>query len=229
MRDWGTGFVLLLFVMTAAQAADMRVAPTRLFFAPEQRVQDVLIANPGGQPLLVELQAFHWSAAPLEPAEEVVLSPPIVQIPPGESAVVRVGFRGAKREACETSYRLWLTEVPQGPTPGKPVLLRTRMDLPIFRLQAKDCHADLHALLNAEQHQLNVENRGNAHALMQKLTLRHDRGETPVVMSSLGYVLPGEKREFPVPMNARLDQVRWLELVVETPDKSLTLPIKARP
>lgn len=229
MRVWAIRLALVFTAVATAQAADMRVAPTRLFFAPNQRVQDITIGNPGEQPLLVELQAFHWTDEPLSAAEEVVLSPPIVQIAGGDTAVVRVGFRGVPQGACETTYRLWVTEVPQETARGEPVQMRTRMDLPIFRFSAKDCQPALKAHWDTASKQIRVENAGTAHVLIQKLRLRHENGETPVAIPSLGYVLPGGSRTFAAPADDKLFEANWLDLVVQTSDATYTLVIKPRP
>ncbi len=229
MRVWAFSLALVLFAISSAQAADMRVAPTRLFFAPNQRVQDITIGNPGQQPLLVELQAFHWTDQPPSAAEDVVISPPIAQIAGGDTAVVRVGFRGSPTAACETTYRLWVTEVPQETVRGEPVQMRTRMDLPIFRFSAKDCQPALQARWEPASKQIRVENSGTAHVLIQKLRLRYEGGEMPVAIPSLGYVLPGGSRTFTVPADNNLVGANWLDLIAQTSDATYTLVIKSRP
>ncbi len=224
--------LLAMALYTAAasvNAADIQVAPTRLFFAPQERVKDLTISNPGQRPLLVELQAFHWKSDSREPAADVIISPPIMRIASGESAVARVGFRGVAPADCETTYRLWATEIPAETRPGQPVQIRSRMDLPIFRYTASDCEPKLQAVWLPATRQLRIDNLGNAHALVQKLRLRYSGGETEVRMTSLGYVLPGTQRQFKVPAVPGLDESPWLEALADTPGDTLTLIIKPRP
>ncbi len=220
---------LLIAAAMSVQAADMQIAPTRLFFAPDERVKDITIGNPGERPLLVELQAFHWKTQSRVPADDVIISPPIAQIPAGESAVIRVGFRGSSSGRCEATYRLWVTEVPQKTAQGLPVQMRTRMDLPIFRANERGCEPRLLAAWDPVNRQLNINNEGTAHTLVQELLLRYAGGEVAVPVPTLGYVLPGSSRDFRVPADAGLDASSWLELVAQTPGETVNLIIKPRP
>lgn len=214
------------------QPADMRVAPTKLRFDAEDRVQPLLIANPGESPILVELQAFQWSQADgrreLTKAPEVILSPPVAEIGAGSSVTVRVGFRHSPQvTVCESAYRLWLTEVPRSSTTS-PVRMRTRMDLPVFRQNSADCKPKLSAYLRPSTSDIVIRNDGSEHVLIQDIALQGALGEHAVPLPSLGYLLAGSAREFQVlmPEGKTLNGANFKQVLLGTSRQKYTVTLE---
>lgn len=207
-RSWAAA-ALALLIMGPLSAADLRVSPTRLNFAPGQAVQTLLLSNPGSTPLLVETAAFAWhesqAQSSLAPTPDLIVSPPIVEIPAQGQVQMRLGFRPGSlpADACELSYRLWVTEVPRAQQNQGPLRLRTRISLPVFRQLAQSCSPQL--VWSWAPGQVELRNQGNGHAQLQDLVLRDTQRQWQLQTPALGYLLPGEYWQLRLPPGWRPD------------------------
>lgn len=205
----GLAAALIFGILPTAGAADLRISPTRLGFAPHQTVQTLTLSNPGSAPLLVETAVFAWNAgqAPdsLQPTSDLIVSPPIVDIPAQGQVQLRLGFRPTSlpANACELSYRLWVTEVPKVQQVQGPLRLRTRVSLPVFRQFAKNCDPQL--AWSWRPGQLELRNLGNGHAQLQDLMLVQNNTQWQLQTPKLGYLLPGEQWQLQLPKDWRPD------------------------
>lgn len=194
---------LALLVCVSADAADLRVSPTRLEFAEGEAVRTLTINNPGPVPVLIETQAFTWLSTQdqgqLQPTKDLIVSPPIVEIPGQGQKQLRLGFRPASgaRQSCELSYRLWVTEVPRAGTQPGPLRLRTRLSLPVFRQLDAGCEPQLG--WSWDSGSVVIHNHGDGYAQLQDLTLLTPGQRWPLDQPSLGYLLPGERWQIQLP------------------------------
>lgn len=206
----GLAAALIFAVIQAAGAADLRISPTRLAFAPDQSVQTLTLSNPGSTPLLVETAVFVWNSGQdqnsLHPTRDLIVSPPIFDIPAQGQVQLRLGFRPASlpANACELSYRLWVTEVPKGQQVQGPLRLRTRVSLPVFRQLAKNCRPQL--AWSWTPGQLELRNQGSGHAQLQDVMLVQNNTQWQLQTPQLGYLLPGEHWQLQLPEDWRPDR-----------------------
>lgn len=128
-------FAVLLLAAATAPATTLSVAPTRLELAPDRPAAAVTVTNDGKAPVLVQVETFAWRASPatadLEPTRELLAVPPLLRLAPGEKQLVRVARRSNTPLQVEETYRLLVSEVPEGGERGG-VRLALRLSLPVF-------------------------------------------------------------------------------------------------
>nr|MBV6630474.1 molecular chaperone [Oceanococcus sp. HetDA_MAG_MS8] len=210
MLPLGRGFFAVAALLTATgavQAADLRISPTRLGFTAQQTVQTLTLSNPGATPVLVETAAFDWATSPksLKATRDLIVSPPIVEVPPQGQVQLRIGFRPSSppQGVCELSYRLWVTEVLRAQQAQAPLRLRTRISLPVFRQVGVGCKPEL--TWSWSPGQVELSNQGNGHAQLQELLLVDHRQQWRLQAPPLGYLLPGEQWQLRLPEDWRPD------------------------
>ncbi len=113
------------------------ISPVLIELSPAQRVVSVTISNPSEQAMNFQVETLTWSqpggANHFEPTEDLLVAPPIAEIPPQASQIFRVTLRRPLSGTAEQAYRLVLEDVSEAlnPEPGV-VAIRFRHNLPVY-------------------------------------------------------------------------------------------------
>jgi fimbrial chaperone protein len=135
--------LLVAGALFAASVQAVTVSPVRVELSPARRVATVSITNSSDQPISFQAETLTWSqqdgADRYEPTDELLVAPPIAEIPPQSSQIFRVALRGPLAETGERAYRLVLEDVSEilAPQPGT-VAIRFNHNLPVFAVSAND-------------------------------------------------------------------------------------------
>lgn len=207
LRSLSLGVLALLGLAQAAQAFQVR--PVRLELGSRVAASQLVVHNPGQRPLLLQAQAFDWDQENgeerLAPSQALIVNPPIFEIAPGASQVVRVGLRRAVESGVERSHRIWLSQVPTPEDADAGVQLLLRVSLPVFVTGTATP-----AALPQWQRQgqtLALHNGGGRHLQVRALQLVSDAGET----ASFGpcYALPGQQCRWALPPGWAAETTRF--------------------
>ena len=214
----------ICFVMLScgglAQAAELGISPLRVGLAPHQNSGNVNIVNHGNEPIAMQVEAFAWTQdgrLDLHSETEAVLAvPPIFELAPGETQLIRVGLLAPRDALQEVAYRLVMTELkpPKVSSDNRGLRMRTRISIPVFVSPEAEPHPilglDNFVIVDGMVH-FRLYNRGNTHVRLERLQLLGDGGrETASVQDLATYLLPGVSREFVLrmPDHGRVGRVR---------------------
>ena len=194
-----------------ARAGSIEVAPVLVEMVAPTLSSVLTVNNRGSFPVSAQIRAFAWgqdkSGDTLTPTRELLVSPPIFQIPSGASQMVRILLRqppGAK----DTAYRLLIDELPAPDSPDT-VHLALRISLPVFaRPHLRTAPAmQWHTLPSGRNKaEIVAVNTGSAAERVSDLTLALDRrdGWKAVALTN-AWVLPGTERHWQVPTASPVD------------------------
>ena len=191
--------------LAEADAASLSVSPIRVEVLQPATSGNVTLRNESGRPLVGQVRVFEWALRDgkdhFTPTDQVIASPPIVQLAPGSDALVRLlRLTGAPVDG-EKAYRLVIDEVPNANrVRNMGVNLAVRYALPLFFVNP-----------DASQSKLvwTIENRSG-----RKVLVSANSGDRSVRISDLaiggvkiapglaGYVLGRSERVFELPRNA---------------------------
>ncbi|MCD9086988.1 fimbria/pilus periplasmic chaperone [Stenotrophomonas sp. SY1] len=221
-RGWLLAALLFAQAFSAVQAGDLQVAPVSLEFPAGSQAEGLWLENTGVAPLYAQLRVFRWSQAggeeQLQPAEDLLSSPPIVSIAPGAKQYVRLVRTDGRASAQELSYRVLVDELPAPDAkPAQGLRFLLRYSIPVFVLPAGvaprnaatgPTQADL-SLVSASveeragQTWLTVRNQGRQRLRLRELLLVDPQGaQTALVPGLLGYVLNGGQMQWPLKVSA---------------------------
>lgn len=128
----------LLCLPLVAAAGSLRVGPTRLDLSAARPVAVLEVQNTGDVSTLAQLDTFAWTQAGgddlLEPTTDLVTTPLVVSLAPGETRYVRVGLRERGRSSVERSYRLFVREVVPTFLADSGLRFALRVGVPVFAL-----------------------------------------------------------------------------------------------
>lgn len=189
----------------------MQVAPVRLDLAPGRAVGVLTVTNPSTEPMLVQAEGFAWrqfdGEERLDPALELLLSPPIFELAPGAKQLVRVGFRVAPKliDGREGAWRVWLSQLPDSSEidPSQGVRMLFRVSLPLFVTPTGAARAQTTWRRDADS--VSVSNHGGRHLQLRALALRCDESGRGDAAHNVGmaYVLPDATVRWALPAACR--------------------------
>ena len=215
LRRWsmagGYGIVLATGI-APLQAQSLSVSPVTFNLAASQQATSLTVRNDGAEETVVQIRPFAWTQQPddvLVPADDVVVSPRIVTIPPHSNQVFRVLVRH-KPASKELTYRLILDQIPRASEPGA-VRMVLRISMPIFVEPVAPANPGVRFRLARRDGDtvLVLENPGARHETLRNVVLRDTNG-APIAIKNGGspYLLAGATQELPVqdmPVQAAVD------------------------
>ena len=169
--------------------------PLTLVMEQSKAVVSLHVRNDEAQAKIFEVQAFHWSQDDgedvLELASDLVVTPPIMKLAPGEEKIIRVGvMRKNSNRTQEKAYRLLLKDITPIALEGGELRLRMQYLLPLFMSPDRP-QSELQLIEIAAPDKsgcIQITNAGNIHA---KLVWTAP-GSTPQSISpTQRYVLAG--------------------------------------
>lgn len=204
---------------TRAQAQMLEVAPVSIVFAPEQRAASMTVTNRSNAPVVIQVRPFVWretdGSVSLTDTAALAVSPPFAEVAPGQAQSIRLVLRSPPG-AAESTYRLFIDELPPPNTPGIRVALR--ISLPVFAQPTVQAAAALvwQIVQGRRGSELEVRNRGNRHATIIAAQVHAPGGGTVSVRTSdHPYVLPGATSRWPIG-SARLQGGEPAQLTITT-------------
>lgn len=131
----GVFFVVSLFF--PAHAANFSVSPIIRDIPAETGIAVFEIANQDNEPLSFQVQAFSWTQRDgedfREPAEDLLIVPPVATVAANRTQIVRVALRNPDRSR-EHAYRVVIRELPKQNENSREFALQTLLafDVPLF-------------------------------------------------------------------------------------------------
>ncbi|UPG86159.1 molecular chaperone [Luteibacter aegosomatis] len=188
------------------RASGLQVSPIGLHLRANAQAEALWLTNTGAETIHAQVRVFRWTQRDgkdrYEASRDLVVSPPMVTIAPGDRQMVRVIRQAAPPDGAEASYRVIVDELPTNRPKGLEFVLR--YSIPVFVAPKGD--ASVRATLSArwsdsaEGPRLQVSNEGNGHAQIADLVRVDDHGRrTPLLPGLVGYALPGSAMTWPLP------------------------------
>ncbi len=197
----------ILWVPRPGDAAQLKISPVRVELGFDRPVEVVTVANPGKEPMLVQVRLRHWSHPEgrdlYADSRDVVVNPMVFELQPGEQQIVRVGLARPMAAEKELSYRLFVQQLPnRGVGEAHAITTLLSLALPLFVAPRELLPPDLAWRVepkSATEVAVQIENKGNLHAEISSIALSRQNGEQVASIDRRIYVLPGQRREVVVP------------------------------
>lgn len=207
------GLALWLFA-GLVQAASVSVNPVLITLDGSDSIAAMTLTNRGEESVVMQASVNAWSIRDneehYEPTDELIVTPPVFEIAPGNSQIVRVGLSDTALKSVEQSFRVFLEQSPA--TPGdeeattddsvakgpRAIQMMLRIGIPVFVKPVGTHKRELvwraERLANG-QLRIEVTNQGNRHSKISRLTLL-DQGKAVASSTTQRYILPGSRRHW---------------------------------
>jgi fimbrial chaperone protein len=228
---------MLSFACATANAVS--IAPVLVELTPARRVISITFTNPDDQALRYQTQVMAWSQVDgvdrREPTDELIVAPPIAEIPPGGSQIFRVALRGPAT-GHEQTYRVIFEDVTEvtaaaPSTDSFAVHLQVTHDLPVFVAATGNPQAQLQLGPCLDQPAgtmtcVRLNNSGNRYAQVKSLTL--ERGTWRKELPISARVLAGAWRQWELELPAETSGPLRVTVQSRDGDASIELPVDIR-
>lgn len=227
----GLAFCLLAVgVAQSAQAASsILIWPIDPVLEADQQASALWLENRGDTPANLQVRVFAWNQQGFddkyENQRDVVGSPPVATILPGQKQLIRLTRAKSFPAGEEHAYRIIIDEIPLPLPPAEPgsnktaaaIRLQMRYSVPLFAYGAglwskpdasrprDPTGAGLPQLSGRTlkvdgKSYIELINRGAVHARLTEASLKSGSQSKPVVEGLFGYVLPGATMRWPAPV-----------------------------
>jgi len=215
LRSWLAAFGVCagIFLACGAQAASLQISPVSINLRANQAAGGISLQNLGERPVYGQVRVFAWDQRNgedvLTPTDELVASPPIIEVGAKSSQTIRLVRKGGAGSGAgpERTYRLLIDELPREEEQASGVAIRLQYSVPVFVAPSDEAAAPNLAwnLLRKDgAWVLHVKNTGALHAQVGAATLVDAAGkETELSKGLLGYALAGREREWRLPLDPK--------------------------
>lgn len=189
-----------------ASAGSLSVSPLRVNFTGPNQGSVVEVTNEGDKDLSMQVEAVEWvqteqAVDEYYPTQDIVAVPPIFTVPPGKTQLIRVGKLDSPPGDYERAYRLFITELP---SPGEEdtraaLKFRMKVSLPVFDAPSIPAEPKLDLVETEYQNnkfRVRLFNPSNSHVQVKRLVADLGSGFDENTATSMGYLLPGVRRDF---------------------------------
>ncbi|MFJ4195854.1 molecular chaperone [Pseudomonas sp. NPDC089534] len=228
-RLWAGGMSALALVaaLKAQAASSVLIWPIDPVLEADQQASALWLENRGDEVATLQIRVFGWSQSGFEEQyrnqREVIGSPPVAKIEPGQKQLVRLTRTRDVPPGQELAYRIIIDEIPSARPPaaeeGKTaaaIRFQMRYSVPLFAygagLWSKEDSTRQRDPKGIGMPQLSwrtvavdgrpyveVRNQGAVHARLTDVALRQGGQSKPLAEGLLGYVLPGAVMRWPAP------------------------------
>lgn len=198
---------LLALLAGPAFAASLVAMPVTLEIPAPGAAATLTLRNSGQAPLAAQIRVMRWRQIDgvdrLEPAADVVASPPAMTLEPGADYAVRVIRLDRTPVAAEQAYRLLVDELPDPRAQrGGTVALVVRYSIPVFFNAPAATAPRLSWSVESRGGRLSAiaRNEGGRRVRLSAMRLRDGGGRSVSFGDGLaGYVLAGSTMRFQAP------------------------------
>ncbi len=201
-----------MFLSAVAQAASLQISPVTVDMPSDANATGITLSNPGDQPLYGQVRVFRWGQSDtedtLDATQDIVASPPLIQIAPHSDQLVRLVRQSRDATTTEQSFRVLIDEIPRpdaAATNG--VTIRLRYSVPVFvhpvgPIGKPELSWQLQR--GGQGWMLRVTNAGSRHGQIGEVTLASAGKTWTLNTGLLGYVLAGRTQQWKVNLDPNI-------------------------
>lgn len=236
MRNAAIGMALAGLAVGTVDAASLQVAPVLLDLPAPGNTATITLRNTDVESITAQVRVFRWiqrdGAERLEPTDDVVASPPVVQLRSRQDYTVRVVRLAGSSAGGEAAFRLIVDELPKPSQAPGTVALVMRHVVPVFFTDRAASPASV--TWSASQHgrnlTINAANRGDRRVRLAAVTVRDESGKVVATNRGLlGYSLGRSAMQWVLPAQSMSKSSTRLTIsgITEAGPFNATLPMSA--
>jgi len=195
--------VLAAALAGQAHAASLQISPVMINLRAAQTASGISLQNDGDVPIYGQVRVFVWDQKGgddvLTPTDELIASPPVMQIGPKSTQTIRLVRRTGPAGGPERQFRVLIDEVPTTAEAREGVAIKLQYSVPVFvAATAPDVAPQLawQFFRRDGAWYLRVTNSGTLHAQIGATTLQAGGKDHELSKGLLGYALAGRQREW---------------------------------
>ena len=200
--------MLFLFFTASLFAGGLQVSPVHIVFKPGENITLLQLRNVEKKSITFQLSVKRWEQKKGKgyyvKTRDVLVTPPLVKIAPGQIQNIRIAYLGTPPEKREKAYRIFMRQVitKHKHVSGLEVILN--ISVPVFvQPQGTLTPALTWTATCKKKHlRLTAFNNGNEHAQVTHLLIETPKGEKIIDQKVFKYLFPGNAYMWRVKMKS---------------------------
>lgn len=203
-------FFLLVMSLSVHAIAGIVISPVHVYLSHDKPVAAVTILNQTSKPRMFNVVAYAWRQKQgkdqLTSSSELIISPPIFRIEPGQSQIVRIGSLGNTRLNQEKDFRVLFKQIPlvdgsaERSNPSKNGLtILLSFSIPVFLAPVEKTPLLMQASIQRmPKHKLKLHliNQSNQHVKIEKIILKSIESHASYKLTLGDYLLAGQAHDW---------------------------------
>ncbi len=198
-----------------SHASTLQVSPILIQFYKASLAQPLWLNNQGDKPLRAQVRVYKWTqdgdGEHLDVTNDVVASPPVMEVGPGQTQLVRLVRKKMIAAKEEESFRVIVDELPTtdlgSESEANALNFLLRYSIPAFispkSAPSKIFEHKARGEILLSPYRLQIINDGDSRLRLSKLVHEDANGRTTDVIDGLiGYVLAQQQRAWELPPSA---------------------------
>lgn len=242
--------LVMLGASQAHAASSVLIWPIDPVLEADQQASALWLENRGSETANLQIRVFGWSqsgfAEQYQNQRDVIGSPPVAKIEPGQKQLVRLTRTKEVPPGQELAYRIIIDEIPSaqpatadGGKTAAAIRFQMRYSVPLFAygagLWSKEDSSRARDPKGVGLPQLSwrtvavdgkpyveVRNQGAVHARLTDVAIKQGGQSKPLAEGLLGYVLPGAVMRWPAPSGLAGDSALQVRINGATQVQSIT-------
>lgn len=197
--------ISFLFYSIASSAFSVFINPVILKLDNGQQIVSFTATNKSDTKMTFQLSAEKWNQKngvdSTVRSNDIIVTPPVITIPPGAEQTIRVGLRNPVVYSTEATYRVLLRQLS---VDANNKFLKNSLNvllsfsMPLFITPAQEIKSiswDIKKISDTKL-RLKLINKGNVHVVISKLALQDASGSIYFSPKVVGRVLSGQSQEW---------------------------------
>ncbi|MEJ2898254.1 molecular chaperone [Acinetobacter sp. NS-4] len=231
--------ILAFLPLSQVQAASLQVAPILIEFSSADKAKELWLTNTGSTNIRAQVRVQQWtqqnSQDNLAATKNLIASPLITEVKPGQRQLVRLIKPAATPINQEQAFRLIVDELPDNKSnnnkTGLNILLQ--YSIPVFYKtnQKPMINQGITSIDRVQfkyaKGQLTATNLSNSYIRLSQLSYVSGNGKkSPLFPGLVGYVLVGQTMSWILPAAIPSDSSGKFQAVINSDFKEQTLPVQ---
>lgn len=217
---------------------DLAITPSLLEFKDNDKFNEVTIKNTGDRNRLFNISIKKWRQQDgkdsYENTDDLIVMPVTTEVKANSEKMIRVIVKKPIIEKIQSSYRLFIREVPsENKNISKGVSFQFLFNIIIsvftygknFSLN-EDISYDAKYDINNNKLLVTLSNNGNKHILLNKINVKPI---SDTIYNNLQYVLPGSFYKMDFPLTSKKSIINEITLNLSVNEKMISKKIKIIP
>lgn len=213
MRIKSAFLILITFVVLAGNVlgVSVQIHPIRQQIQANQKTTSLEVVNNGEQSITFQVSAKRWrnilGKDQVDHTTDLLVTPPIFSIAPGEKQIVRVGVITLPDPSVGAAYRVFLKEVPAAPSknsknPTSSISLVTLLELSVPIVISPSIPSKPYASweikrVSDKKIRLTIHNKGKSFISLHQVSLKKENETRAFLRQPIeNFILPNERKAF---------------------------------
>lgn len=204
--------------------AYLEISPVKIELSQKQPIASLSLKNHKDVAVLIQSEVLSWDIVDGQdvyaPTDEVLFNPPVFELAPGKTQVLRIGLAHPGPLDTQRTYRIFVQEVPDANPDAGGLRVALQFSVPVLAqpsvVHERDLAADQPSL-QADTLKFRVTNAGNTVSIVRSVRVLNAETQKEIGhQPALAYVLAGKSAELSVKLSDPARPRRIL-VVMDTP------------